>query len=102
MRKDTQEALEWLEQELLAEEQKDDLPDEDLDLLVEGILFDDDPEEIPATVRAYNTDRVDVDLDRYSDEVYEAPKKSGSPMIFFLILLALLVCAMYLWVVKLL
>ena len=98
MRKDTQEALEWLEQELLAEEEEEVLPDDDLDLLIDDILFEDDPEEI----HAYNSDRVDVDLDRYSDEVYNEPPESNGTLIFFLILLALMICVMYLWAVKML
>lgn len=101
MHKDTREALERLERELLAEEKKQ-LSDEDLDLLIEGILFDEEPEEIPATIRAYNSDRVDVDLDGYSDEVYEEPKESSGELWFSIVMLALTAGVMVFWAVSLL
>ena len=101
MHKDTKEALERLERELLAGEKRQ-IDDDDLDLLIEGILFDEEPEEIPATVRVYNTDRVDVDLDGYSDEVYEEPKESYGELIFSVITLALMAGVMVFWAVSML
>ena len=101
MHKDTKEALERLEKELLAGEKRR-IDDDDLDLLIEGILFDEVPEEIPATVRAYNTDRVDVDLDGYSDEVYEEPKEPYGELIFSVITLALIAGVMVFWAVSML
>ena len=101
MHKDTKEALERLEQELLAGEKRR-VDDDDLDLLIEGILFDEEPEEIPATVRAYNADRVDVDLDGYSDEVYEEPKPAYGELVFSIIMLALMAGVMVFWAVSML
>ena len=101
MHKDTKEALERLEQELLAGEKRQ-VDDDDLDLLIEGILFDEEPEEIPDTVRAYNADRVDVDLDGYSDEVYEEPKQAYGELVFSIIMLALTAGVMVFWAVSML
>ena len=101
MHKDTREALERLERELLAGEKRQ-IDDDDLDLLIEGILFDEEPEEIPATVRVYNTDRVDVDLDGYSAEVYEEPKESYGELIFSVLTLALMAGVMVFWAVSML
>ena len=101
MHKDTREALERLEQELLAGEKRR-LDDDDLDLLIEDILFDDEPEVIHTSVRSYNTDRVDVDLDGYSDEVYEAPKEPYGELIVSVITLALIAGVMVFWAVSML
>lgn len=101
MHKDTKEALERLEQELLAEE-KPQLSDDDLDLLIEGILFDEEPEEIPDTVRAYNADPADLDLDGYSDEVYEDPKEGSGELWFAAVMLVLIAGTMIYWAVSLL
>lgn len=101
MHKDTKEALERLEKELLAGEKRR-IDDDDLDLLIESILFDEEPEEIPATVRAYNTDRVNVDLDGYSDEFYEEPKEPYGELIFSVITLALIAGVMVFWAVSML
>ena len=101
MHKDTKEALERLERELLAGEKRR-LTDEDLDLLIEDVLFDDEPEEIPATVRTHNTDRTDVDLDGYSDEVYEESREGLGEMIFSGVMLALVAGVMVLWAVSML
>ena len=101
MHKDTKEALERLEQELLAGEKRN-LSDDDLDLLIGDILFDEEPEEIPATVRVYNTDRTDVDLDGYSDEVYEEPKEGIGELVFSAVMLALTAGVMIFWAVSML
>ena len=101
MHKDTKEALERLERELLAGEKRN-LSDDDLDLLIEGVLFDEEPEEIPATIQAYNTDRVDVDLDGYSDEVYEEPKEGIGELVFSAVMLVLITGVMIFWAVSML
>ena len=101
MHKDTKEALERLERELLAGEKRS-ISDDDLDLLIEGVLFDEEPEEIPATVRAYNTDRVDVDLDGYSDEVYEEPREGVGELVFSAVMLTLIAGVMIFWAVSML
>jgi len=101
MHKDTKEALERLERELLAGEKRN-LSDDDLDLLIEDVLFDDEPMEEPVPVRAYNTDRVDVDLDGYSDEVYEEPKEGSGELIFSVVMLALIAGVMVFWAVSML
>ena len=101
MHKDTKEALERLEQELLAGEKRN-LSDDDLDLLIGDILFDEEPEEIPATARVYNTDRTDVDLDGYSDEVYEEPKEGIGELVFSAVMLALTAGVMIFWAVSML
>lgn len=101
MHKDTKEALERLERELLAAE-KPEVSDDDLDLLIEGILFDEEPEEIPDTIWAYNADRTDLDLDGYSDEVYEEPKQSSGELWFSIVMLALIAGVMIFWAVSML
>ena len=108
MHKDTQEALERLERELLAEE-KPELTDDDLDLLIDDILFDDEEEEElepPRNhanhYRAYNADPADLDLDGYSDEVYEEPTGSKGELIFSMVMLGLITLVMILWAVSLL
>ena len=101
MHKDTKEALERLERELLAGEKRR-LTDEDLDLLIEDVLFEEAPTEPPSDLRAYNTDRVDVDLDGYSDEVYEEPKEGTGELIFSVIMLALTAGVMVVWAVSML
>ena len=101
MHKDTKEALERLERELLAGEKRR-LTDEDLDLLIEDVLFEEAPTEAPSDLRAYNTDRVDVDLDGYSDEVYEEPREGTGELIFSVIMLALTAGVMIFWAVSML
>lgn len=101
MHKDTKEALERLERELLATE-KPKVSDADLDLLIEDILFDEEPEEIPDTIRTYNTDEADLDLDHYSDEVYEAPEKGWGELWFALTVLVAIAGIMIWWAVSML
>ena len=111
MHKDTQEALERLERELLAEEQPEPTED-DLDLLIDDILFDDE-EDTPLEetmiyrnsanqYRAYNADRTDLDLEDYSDEVYEEPPVNFKDLLFPLIMLGLICLTMMGWAVSLL
>ena len=108
MHKDTQEALERLEQELLAVE-KPQLTEEDLDLLIEDILSEEDSVEIPEeprnfanNYRAYNTDQPDLDLNSYSDEVYEEPQSGRGELIFTTVILGLIAVVMVVWAVSLL
>ena len=101
MHKDTKEALERLERELLAGEKRR-LSDDDLDLLIEDVLYTGETVEAPTTVQSYNTDRVDVDLDGYSDEVYEDPKEGSGELIFSVIMLALIAGVMAFWAVSML
>ena len=108
MHKDTQEALERLEQELLAVE-KPQLTEEDLDLLIEDILTEEDSAEIPEEprnfandYRAYNTDRPDLDLNSYSDEVYEEPQAGGGELVFATVMLGLITVVMVVWAVSML
>ena len=101
MHKDTKEALERLERELLAGEKRR-LTGDDLDLLIEDVLFDDEPVEVPPSVPVYNTDRADVDLDGYSDEVYEEPREGWGELIFSAVMLALVAGVMVYWAVNML
>ena len=111
MHKDTQEALERLERELLAEEEPE-LTDDDLDLLIDDILFDDEEDvSLEETMifqtgsdhyRAYNADRTELDLDGYSDDVYEEPKPSMVELWFTIIMLGLICLTMISWAVSLL
>lgn len=82
MNKETKEALERLEAELLAEEDPS-ISDEALDEMLEEFLEEDDGvyADLPTGYqnfangyRAYNGDDADVDMDTYSDEVYEDPE----------------------------
>lgn len=82
MHKDTKEALARLEEALL-EDETPELDDEDLDALLEEFLDEDDHDfgdhpqayqNFANGYRAYNTDRADLDMDVYSDEVLEEPE----------------------------
>lgn len=97
MHKDTKEALERLEAELLAQEEVPELDDDELDALLEEFLDEDDGEfaDHPAGYqnfangyRAYNSDDADTDLDVYSDEVYQEPEEISGGMLA-LVLVAL-------------
>ena len=101
MRKDTQEALERLERELLSQEQAE--LEEEQEFPDEEILFDDEEEffseeEVPA----YNSDRTDLDLDSYSDEVYEATDTGRGELWFAVVILGLISMIMIGWAVSLL
>ncbi len=88
MHKDTKEALERLEAQLL-EEERPQLTDEELDLLLEDFLEEDDSiGEAPGGYRnfangyqAYNADDVDVELNTYSDEVYDEPQERNTGLL---------------------
>ena len=91
---DPRKELRRLEQQLLAEEEDDWLDDE---LAEAHRLMGDDPDEeeyddAPRSPRARsrNTDLPDVDLEEYSDEIHDEPKKKGLGGLLFLICLELL------------
>lgn len=95
MFKDRNEELKRLEEELLEEEE---LPEifEDAE---EGT---EEPEIVPAKPRHYrvkSTDRVDVDLLRYSEEIEQAERSSGRGLVLLMVLLALGVAAVLLYYV---
>lgn len=95
MFKDQNRELQRLEEALLQEEENDPILDEDLieedeqedELLLQNYSF-------------YNSDTADVDLDDYSDEVYNA-KPRTSPLVALALCLAtailLLVLYLILW-----
>ena len=88
MFKDKQEELERLEAQLLQEDVEEDLPDGEQE----------EAEEVPPVIyhnysndygrRIYNTDTADMDLEEYSDEVYE-PRKRSDVLVLSAIALAL-------------
>lgn len=86
MQRDTQEALDRFEKELLAEEQ----PQEDYDDCLEAadgedpVVFQNfanrygrDLRNHATGYKAYNADRLDTDLEEFSRQVREGKKKSG-------------------------
>ncbi len=83
MHKDTKEALERLEAELL--QGAPELSEEELDALLESYLEEDtgvyaDPPGYQNFANGYqvrNNDDSDVDLEVYSDQVYEEPEEAG-------------------------
>lgn len=111
-RKDKEEELQRLQQELLAEEEvrEDEIVEEEyLNDDVVDALLDEDTKVGSAGVyqnysndygrnlrnfatgyKAYNSDSADVDLEEYSQEVLE-PKKRGG-LIWFLLILMTLLC----------
>ena len=116
MHKDTKEALQRLEAELLGDEELNHLPDDDeLDALLEEFLREPDEEEAPRQSRtvyqnysngygtgrigyqAYNTDVTDEDLDEYSDDVYEPQKESLTGLLITAALLLLGIAGVLLW-----
>lgn len=70
--------------------------EEELRRLEEALLEDDTPEEeMPAPQQAYaayNNDDCDVDLEEYSQEVYEKPKSPYGLWAFLLLLMTALLC----------
>ncbi len=110
-RKDKEEELQRLQQELLAQEEpvEDILPEEEYldDDLVDTLLEEDtktgaagvyqnfsngygkDLRNFASGYKAYNSDKTDTDLESYSEAVRE-PKKSGGLILFLLILMGLL------------
>ena len=92
MFRDREKALQVLQEQLLEEEeelpeevqQEDDLPPE---------VYDD----YASDVRAYNSDTTDTDLEDYSDDVYDAPRrKTGCALWFILLTAAVLLALSYL------
>ena len=88
MKKQELEALRRLEEELLSTEYEDQLQPDELDILEEAWQdFAEFPEDI------YNTDDLDVDLDDYSEEVYQdnSPGPSSAVLVALTVLLLLVV-----------
>ena len=83
MFRDREKALQELQEQLL-EEEENTLPEEDAQ--------DDLPSEIyeayTEDVRARNSDTTDIDLDDYSDQVYEAPRGKNRFVLWFILLTA--------------
>lgn len=93
MFKDRSEELKRLEEELLEEEELPETWEEE---------EKEEPEVVPAKPRHYrvkSTDRVDVDLLRYSEEVEQAERSSGRGLVLLMVLLALGVAAVLLYYV---
>ena len=93
MHRDTREALERLERELLAQEEAAQTPEEEKDALpqndwyseidLDESLFQQEPETYPnyangfgQDLRAYNTDRSEEDVERFSRRVRREPKEN--------------------------
>lgn len=114
MHKDTQDALERLESQLLAEEysQEAEHTEDELDALLDDFLSEEDEStfgEKPSGYqnfangyRAYNSDQVDLDLNQYSDEVYNEPKKESLTglLITASVLLAGIAGVLIFWVIR--
>lgn len=79
MFRDREKALQALQEQLLEEDE-------------ESLEADDLPEEVyadyAADVRAYNSDTTDTDLDDYSQQVYEAPRKRTGCVLWIMLLTA--------------
>ena len=81
MFKDTQEALKRLEEELLEEEQK--IPNDTDELLAQLHA------ELDADVHAYNSDRVDTDVQEFARRVREPRREKLGGLVAMAILLTL-------------
>lgn len=111
MYKDAREELKRLEEALLeeevpqAEEEEDEDVDvdEDVDALLakaEEILGTEDTQ-VVMIPRVYNTDHVDTDLDRYSEEVHSGKQKRMTGFVILAIALALGIAAVVIyWIVR--
>ncbi len=114
MNRETQEALERLSRELLAEDAPEEMPEEDfLDGLDELLADADDiAEDSPEiyrnfsngygrSVRAYNADRTDREAEALSDEL-ETPerRRSAAPLLLPLVLLFAAAVALAWWAVN--
>ena len=101
MRKKEEEALRRLEKALLEDLQEEELPREEDPTQWVDEYYDDAVEDVlPPDFTVRNTDRVDVDLDDYSEEVYQA-KKGGCLIPGLVTVLALCVLtAMVLWLLQ--
>ena len=105
MFRDRDEELKRLQAELLEEEEQETAEEEYLQEDVEQLLEDEEKVSDPDSYRnfatgykAYNTDRVDEDLDDLSDAVLHGPdkKKGGCLAVVFLLLTALLLAILWL------
>ena len=104
MRRKQDEELRRLEQALLEDiPEAEDIPEEDPSEWVDEFyeeLPEAPAEQLPDSFTVYNTDRVDVDLDSYSEEVYQG-KRGGCLIPGLITLLALsLLTAMGLWLLR--
>lgn len=99
MRRQEEEALRRLEQALLEDNPEEDSPPEE-DPLEWVEEFYEDGESLSAGFTVHNTDRTDVDLDSYSEEVYQG-KRGGCLIPGLVTVLALCVLtAMVLWLLN--
>lgn len=113
MNRETQEALERLSRELLAEDTpEEEMPEDDFldgldELLADADDIADDPPEVyrnfsngyGRSVRAYNADR--TDRDTLSDELEEPERRrSAAPLLVPLVLLFAAAVALAWWAVK--
>ncbi len=92
MKKQEQEALERLEKALMELEEETDAetPDPDFPQIDPDILEYTWPETAQIPVNAYSTDNTDVDLDAYSEEVYQGSKHSVLPGILTVLVMLML------------
>lgn len=95
MHKDQKEELQRLEQALLEADAQEasaaweDTEEDNSDAWLEE-FFEEAVQEEGLDYDVYNTDPADVDMERYSEAVREAPKKNGCALPVFLILIAVL------------
>ncbi len=113
MFKDTKQELDRLEQELFSEPQEEPPVDILEDPELRRLLQEDVPEEVPVPqepairnfangYQAYNTDGSDLDLDGYSDEVYqgqEGPRLRGLVIAVLLLTCGILTVVLW-WVLR--
>lgn len=97
MRRETQQELERLQQALLEEEEAASTQD-DTPLELETDIADTEYyRNYAGTVRVYNTDRTDVDLEEYSRKVYKARRPGLTILVCLLILLTGVLAVLVLW-----
>lgn len=90
MRRDAQEALQRLERELLEQEDtyEEALPPEaETDELEQTAVFSG----MDRTLKVYNTDKLDVDMEDFAEEVYQGSRRSVLPWVLVGLTVALLV-----------
>lgn len=90
MKKQELEALRRLEEELLASEYEDEVQPDELDILEESWQ---DFAEFPEGI--YNTDDLDVDLDDYSEEVYQDNSRGPSSALLVTLTVFLLLVVIF-------
>ena len=90
MFRDKQEELDRLQAELLAEEEPE-LPEPDPELLTEETL-----DEL-LDLRTYNTDRVDVDTEQWSEELLKPPSRKLGCMTALIVILTVGILAAVSW-----